>query len=107
MQIEAMLGSLDLWDLVSIVAMENQVSKRRMMRSFELIIITKTSKDALEILKKSNEGIDKVKKIRLESLRAQFESLQQENSEKVAHYFSQVITIVHQMRSNFLKLNDI
>ncbi|XP_010555050.1 PREDICTED: uncharacterized protein LOC104824636 [Tarenaya hassleriana] len=75
--------------------------------TFELIASATTSKEAWEILKKSYEGVDKVKKIRLQSLRSQFESIQQGNSESISDYISRVITIVHQMSTNGETLKDV
>ncbi|XP_042380020.1 uncharacterized protein LOC121972414 [Zingiber officinale] len=74
--------------------------------AFELIALATTSQEAWKILK-TYDGVDKVKKIRLQALRAQFEVLQQEASETISDYFSQVIFIVHQMRRNGEELKDV
>ncbi|XP_052197284.1 uncharacterized protein LOC127804461 [Diospyros lotus] len=73
---------------------------------FELISSATTSKEAWELLQKAFGGVEKVKKIRLQTLRAQFETLRQEKLESISDYFSRVISIVHQLRRNGEKIDD-
>ena len=69
--------------------MENKV--------FEKIVDSDSSKEAWDTLMKYFSGDDKVKKIRLQSLRRQYELLQMKNEEKIEDYFSFVLTITNQM----------
>ncbi|KAK2974052.1 hypothetical protein RJ640_006244 [Escallonia rubra] len=66
-----------------------------------------TSKEAWEILKKYYSGVDKVKKVRLQSLRAKFEKLNKETTESISDYFTKVISVVHQMRRNGEDISDV
>ncbi|XP_042418650.1 uncharacterized protein LOC122006990 [Zingiber officinale] len=128
-QMEVLLGSLDVWDLVETgytiaeTSDENEQALKAMKKrkkkvlftiyqgideaAFELIAVATTSQEAWEILKTAYDGVDKVKKIRLQARRAQFEALQQEAPEIISDYFSRVISIVHQMRRNGEELKDV
>ena len=58
------------------------------------------------MLQRAFGGVDKVKKLCLQVLRAEFEKLQQGTSEIISDYFSKIIFIVHQMRRNGEQVND-
>ncbi|KAG6484015.1 hypothetical protein ZIOFF_060808 [Zingiber officinale] len=89
-QMEALLCSLDVWDLVETDYTIAETSDGN----------TIMSQEAWEILKTTYDGAYKVKKIQLQALRVQFEAIQQKASETISDYFSQVISIVYQMRRN-------
>nr|XP_004510003.1 uncharacterized protein LOC101511179 [Cicer arietinum] len=55
---------------------------------FEKVVDAKNSMEAWKILEKSLQGIDKVKKIRLQSLRGDFEALKMKDSESISDYCS-------------------
>ncbi|KAG6468530.1 hypothetical protein ZIOFF_073218 [Zingiber officinale] len=114
-QMEALLGFLDVWDLVeteyTIAETSNgneqalKVMKKREKAlftiyqgvdetTFKLITLAITSQEAWEILKITYDGVDKEKKILLQTLRAQFEALQQEPSKLIFDYFSRFDFIV-------------
>ncbi|XP_051141069.1 uncharacterized protein LOC127258312 [Andrographis paniculata] len=127
-QMEALLGSLDVWDLVEsryakaegekVNAEEHKELKKKEKKTlftiyqgvdeadFELISTAQTLKEAWDRLKKAHEAIDKVKKIRLQSLTAQFEALNHGETNSIANYFSRVIAIAHQIRRNGAELED-
>ncbi|XP_019451724.1 PREDICTED: uncharacterized protein LOC109353818 [Lupinus angustifolius] len=65
---------------------------------FEKIHNAITTKDAWDILTRSHSGGDKIKKVKLQTLRRQYELLQMEESDKVGDYFTKVITITNQMK---------
>ncbi|KAK2988268.1 hypothetical protein RJ640_003139 [Escallonia rubra] len=73
----------------------------------EMVAPANTSKEAWEILKKYYSGVDKVKKVRLQSLRAEFEKLNKESTESISDYFTKVISVVHQMRRNGEDISDV
>ncbi|GAU45892.1 hypothetical protein TSUD_24940 [Trifolium subterraneum] len=66
---------------------------------FEKIADATTSKDAWDILQKSYGGDSKVKKVKLQALKRQFELLEMKNDEAVAEYFTRVETLTNQMKN--------
>ncbi|GAU36721.1 hypothetical protein TSUD_318190 [Trifolium subterraneum] len=66
---------------------------------FEKIADATTSKDAWGILQKSYGGDAKVKKVKLQALKRQFELLEMKNDEAVAEYFTRVETLTNQMKN--------
>ncbi|WJX34995.1 hypothetical protein P8452_23045 [Trifolium repens] len=66
---------------------------------FEKIADAETSKDAWDILQKSYGGDAKVKKVKLQALKRQYELLQMKNDETVADYFTRLVTLTNQMKN--------
>ncbi|GAU25674.1 hypothetical protein TSUD_266010 [Trifolium subterraneum] len=66
---------------------------------FEKIADATTSKDAWDILQKSYGGDAKVKKVKLQALKRQFELLEMKNDEAIADYFTRVETLTNQMKN--------
>ncbi|XP_019429218.1 PREDICTED: uncharacterized protein LOC109336858 [Lupinus angustifolius] len=67
--------------------------------NFEKISGAETSKQAWDSLGKCYEGVAKIKKVKLQTLRRQFELLQMDESESVAAYMTKVLTISNKMKS--------
>ncbi|XP_019433850.1 PREDICTED: uncharacterized protein LOC109340583 [Lupinus angustifolius] len=65
---------------------------------FEKIQNANTSKEAWDILIRSHSGGDKIKKVKLQTLRRQYELIHMEESDKVGEYFTNVLTITNQMK---------
>ena len=65
---------------------------------FEKVADATTSKEVWEILQNSFEGVDKVKKIKLQTLRAEFEVLKIKESESISEYYSRFMDVLNQLR---------
>ena len=74
---------------------------------FEKISSATSAKEAWEKLQVSYKGEDKVKKVRLQTLRREFDSLYMMEIESVSDYFSKVLAISNQIKRNGEKLENI
>ena len=74
---------------------------------FEKISNAETAKAAWDILQKSYKGDDRVRRVRLQTLRGDFESLRMNDSESISLYFDRVQNIVNQLRVNGETLQDV
>ncbi|KAK2372557.1 putative mitochondrial protein [Trifolium repens] len=66
---------------------------------FEKIADAETSKAAWDILQKSYGGDAKVKKVKLQALKRQYELLQMKGDEKISDYFTRLVTLTNQMKN--------
>ena len=73
---------------------------------FEKMASTTKAKEAWEILQNNFKGVDKVNKVRLQTLRGEFESLHMKESESVPDYFTRVSSVVNQMKNYGEKIED-
>ncbi|TXG50951.1 hypothetical protein EZV62_023475 [Acer yangbiense] len=104
----------ELWTVVSegIVRLADAVTTRKDLKArffinqsldpviFEKIAYTTSAKRAWDVLMNIYKGVEKVKKVRLQTMRRQLELLQMKKTEKVADYFSRTLALVNQMKSN-------
>ena len=74
--------------------------------TFEQILDRRTSKIIWESMKRKFGGNDRVKKSLLQKLRRDFEVLEMKESESVKKYFTRVLAVTNQMRSNGDIMND-
>lgn len=75
--------------------------------TFEQILDRRTSKIIWDSMKKKFGGNDRVKRSLLQKLRRDFELLEMKDSEKVEEYFTRVLAITNQMRSNGEEMPDL
>ncbi|XP_073067174.1 uncharacterized protein [Primulina eburnea] len=73
---------------------------------FEMIAGAETSKEAWDTLEKVFKGADRVKQVRLQTLRGELESMKMKMSEGVSDYISRVQTVVNQLKRNGETLTD-
>ncbi|XP_074345106.1 uncharacterized protein LOC141684164 [Apium graveolens] len=134
-QMKVLLGSQDIWDLVesgytepdaaaevglsndqkSILKETRKRDKKALFliiqgvdeSTFEKISEAKTSKQAWEILQKSFQGVKKVKKVRLQVLRGEFENLKVKSSENIGEFVTRLKTVTNEMKRNGESLDDV
>jgi len=123
-RMKALLGSQDVWDIVSNgyeepesdvtlnhaprEALQNIRKKDRKTltiihqaindNNFEKISGANTTDQAWKILKNTYKGVDRVKKVCLQKLRGDYESLHMKESESVSDYTSRLLAIVNEMK---------
>ncbi|KAI0529129.1 hypothetical protein KFK09_001676 [Dendrobium nobile] len=133
LQMKALFGSQDIWEIVEKGYVEHHdeavlsTAQREMLKesrkkdkkalffiyqtldeaNFEKVASASTSEQAWEILQVAYKGIDKIKKIRLQTLQVEFEALQMKEAKNVEDYFTRVLTIVNQLRRYGETLEDI
>jgi gag-polypeptide of LTR copia-type len=73
---------------------------------FEKVVEATTSKEAWGILQTTYKGADRVKQIRLQTLRGEFEMLRMNNTEGVSDYITIVQTITNQLKRNGENLSE-
>ncbi|CAL0320942.1 unnamed protein product [Lupinus luteus] len=102
-------------DALRVVHRENQKKDNKAMfflhqcvdnAHFEKIAPAKTTREAWQILETCNKGADQLKKVRLQTLRRQYELMQMEVNEKVADFFNRVIDITNQMKASGETITD-
>lgn len=74
--------------------------------TLEQILDRKTSKVIWDSMKRKFGGNDRVKRSLLQKLRRDFELLEMKETEKVEEYFTRVLAITNQMRSNGEEMPD-
>jgi hypothetical protein len=75
--------------------------------TFKKVAEAMTSKQAWEILASIFKGDERVKRVRLQSLRGEFEALHMKDGESVSDYFSRLLVIVNGLKRNNEKVDDI
>ena len=73
---------------------------------FERISSASTSKEAWDILNKAYKGEEKVKMVRLQALRGEFDLLKMKESESVEEFYNRTISIANQLRVNGEEISD-
>jgi gag-polypeptide of LTR copia-type len=73
---------------------------------FEKIAGAKTSKEAWETLENAYKEADRVKQVRLQTLRGKFETLRMKESEGVSNYITRVEMVVNQLKRNGEEISE-
>jgi predicted AlkP superfamily phosphohydrolase/phosphomutase len=133
-QLKALFGSQNLWEIVSIgfveptpeqeatytanqkVTLKDQRKKDKKVlyllyqgfddSTFEKVAKASTSKATWDTLNTIFKGVDRVKRICLQSLKAEFESAHMNEEENILDYYSQLLVIVNEMKINGEKLEE-
>ena len=132
-KMKALLGAHDVWEMVGKGYKESQDetslsqaqiktfkdSRKRYKKGlffiywvldddvFKKISDATFAKEAWDKLQTSHKGEDKVKKVCLQTLRGEFESLHMKESESISDYFSRILTVSNQLKRNGEKLEDV
>jgi hypothetical protein len=56
---------------------------------------------------KTYSEVERVERVRLQTLREDFEKLNKESNETISYYFTKVISLVHQMRRNGENIDNV
>jgi gag-polypeptide of LTR copia-type/Domain of unknown function (DUF4219) len=131
-QIKALLGAQDVWDIVKIGYIESKnvvlltVQQLKLLKEkkvadktalyilyqwvdeigFERVVEATTSKEAREILQTAYKWANRVKQIRLQTLRCEFEMLRMNNTEGVSDYITRVHIVMNQLKRNGESLSE-
>ncbi|XP_075665396.1 uncharacterized protein LOC142635067 [Castanea sativa] len=103
-QMKALFGSQELWELV----IDGYVEPTRVDEpTFEKIAKVELSKEAWEILGIFFKGVDRVKRVCLQTLGAEFEVAHMKYGETISDYFSRLLVIVNCLKSNGESIEDV
>ncbi|KAA0053129.1 integrase [Cucumis melo var. makuwa] len=131
-QMKVLYGSQELWDIVErgYTEVENQseltnqqlVELRENRKKdkkalffiyqavdefiFERISTATSAKAAWDILRSTYQGEDKVKMIRLQALRSEFDCIKMKETETIEEFFNRILVIVNSLRSNGEEVGD-
>lgn len=131
-QMKALLGSQEMWEVIEegfeeptnttgYTAAQNKALKEARLKDkaalymlfravdesgFEKIAGATNSKGAWDTLERVFKGADRVKQMRLQTLRGELESMKMKESENVSDYITRVQTVVNQLNRNGEKLTD-
>lgn len=134
-QFKALFGSQDLWEIVSNGCIEPSSEEETLYTAeqktvlkdhrkkdkkalfllyqgleddtFEKISEASTSKEVWDKLSTIFKGVDRVKKVRLQALRGEFEAARMTEGEIISDYYSRLIAIVNKMKRTGEKLDDV
>lgn len=59
-----------------------------------------TNKDVLDSLEKNYKGVEKVKNVRVNTFKGEFETLKMNDVENAVDYYNWVIVVVNSLKSN-------
>ncbi|KAA8549870.1 hypothetical protein F0562_001554 [Nyssa sinensis] len=130
-QIKALFGSQDLWELVTdgyteptlqkevaYIADEKKALKEQRKKdkkalflfyqglddsTFEKVVEATNSKQAWVIFATIFQRVDRVKQIRLQNLRGEFEALHMKEGEVVSDYFSRLLVMMNGLKRNAIE----
>ncbi|BAT89965.1 hypothetical protein VIGAN_06111300 [Vigna angularis var. angularis] len=74
---------------------------------FEKIQNVGTAREAWNILVRCHAGGEKIKKVKLQMLRRQYELMQMDDNDKVSEYFNKILSIINQMKDYGEAISDL
>ncbi|XP_071713154.1 uncharacterized protein [Rutidosis leptorrhynchoides] len=133
-QMKALLGAQDVWEIVTKGCEEQSETQLGAMNAqqmkaykderkkdnvallflfqsveesgFEKIAGAKIAKEAWDMLEKTFKGADRVKQVRLQTLRGELEAMKMKDTEGVSEYITRVQTVANQLKRNGETLTD-
>ncbi|KAK8924126.1 hypothetical protein KSP39_PZI019308 [Platanthera zijinensis] len=75
--------------------------------TFEKISEAVSSKEAWEVLQRSMQGVDKAKKVKLQSLQGEYEMLRMQATKKVGDFVTRLRTLKNEMKRNGETIEDV
>ncbi|KAM1576005.1 hypothetical protein ACFX10_032377 [Malus domestica] len=75
--------------------------------TFKKIAEATTSKQVWDTMSTIYQRVDRVKRVRLQSLRADFEAAYMKEGENISDYYSRLLVIVNQMKRNGERIDDV
>ncbi|XP_073102006.1 uncharacterized protein [Elaeis guineensis] len=131
-QMKALLGSQDIWEVVEKGYEESQDDRAQMVAQrtvlvdlrkkdkkalyfiyqgldevrFKKVACATNSKQPCEIFENAHKGVEKVKKVHLQMLRGEFRTLKMKEGESISDYFTKVLSNINQMKRNGKNVED-
>ncbi|GJY95831.1 retrovirus-related pol polyprotein from transposon TNT 1-94 [Tanacetum coccineum] len=105
-KMKALLGAQDVWEFVTTEYEEPTDAEIGALNSNQLKALKEKPKQARDTLEKAYKGVDRVKQVRLQTLRGELEAMRMKETEGVSDYITSVQTVVNQLKQNGETLPD-
>ena len=101
------LEGLELWDVIESEKVERKKDRQVMLILFNTILdevtreldVEKTAKQKWLSLKVKSGGVSRIRKVRIQALKRDYESLIKDDDDLFLHYFGKLFYVVNELRS--------